>query len=366
MRLAVFEASGQRIIAHQTAHYPILHGDEMEALKGMLPGTSGAPPIVVHRIVHGGQHLTETCRIDIAVEAEIDRLSPLAPLHNPSALRWIRAARAVFGDDVQQVAVFDTAYFSALPKIAATYALPQEMSHGMGLRRYGFHGIAHRAMWQCWQSGLPKHVDGRVVSFQLGSGSSVTAIRDGYPQDTSMGFSPLEGLIMATRAGDIDPGLILYLQTEIGFSPNDVETLLNRECGLRGLSGLSGDMHELLNSASPAARFAIDAYCYRARKYLGAYLAVLGGVDAILFGGGIGENSPEIRNRILTGMEFAGIALCDQENTRTVGIEGRISSNNSRVGVYVIPVDEQTLLAQEAMQVLSSASKSRTGSHAEL
>lgn len=353
VRLAVFESTNGRNVAHQSAHYPILNGDEAEALRGMLPDTSDGPPIVAHRIVHGGQHLTEACHIDAAVEEEIERLVPLAPLHNPAALRWLRAARVAFGGDVEQVAVFDTAYFAALPEIAATYALPRELCHNKGLCRYGFHGLAHRAMWQSWRSRMTASAGSRVISFQLGSGCSVTATRNGLAQDTSMGFSPLEGLVMATRAGDIDPGLILYLQTEIGFSPTDIDTMLNRESGLLGLSGLSSDMRELLNSADPAAQFAIDVYCYRARKYLGAYLAVLGGVDAILFGGGVGENSPEIRRRILAGMEFAGIALSAQANARTVGIEDRISADDSRVGVYVTPVDEGVVLAQETLRVIA-------------
>lgn len=307
--------------------------------------------------------MTRSCRIDAAVETEIERLTPLAPLHNPSALRWIRAARAAFGEDVEQIAVFDSAYFAALPDVAATYALPRDFCRKNGLRRYGFHGLAHRAMWEGWRSRVTSpDGGGRIISFQLGSGSSVTAIHDGRIQDTSMGFSPLEGLVMATRAGDVDPGLILYLLIEIGLSPNDVETLLNRESGLLGMSGVSGDMRVLTDSSDPAAHLAVDVYCYRARKYLGAFLAVLGGVDAILFGGGIGENSPEIRSRILAGMGYAGIVLCPHANARTVGIEGQISSDNSPVGVYVMPVDEQALLAQEAVQVVSPTAGTRTRS----
>lgn len=244
VRLAVFETANIGIIAHQSAHYPILNGDEVAALRGMSPDTTNGQLVVVHRIVHGGQHLTESCHIDAAVEQEIERLVPLAPLHNPAALRWIRAARSAFGDDVEQIAVFDTAFFAALPEVAATYALPRDVGHNMGLRRFGFHGIAHRAMWQGWRSRVPSKNKGRVISFQLGSGGSVTATRDGLAQDTSMGFSPLEGLVMATRSGDIDPGLVLFLQTEIGFSPSDIETMLNRESGLLGLSGLSSDMRE--------------------------------------------------------------------------------------------------------------------------
>lgn len=365
VRLAVFNTTGKSIIGQQQAHYPLVNGSEAEALRSLLPDGDafGKKPVVTHRIVHGGSNLTSACRIDAAIETEIERITPLAPLHNPSALRWIRAARAAFGDDVEQIAVFDTAYFAELPDVATTYALPRDFCRNNGLRRYGFHGLAHRAMWESWHSRAAAPAGGdRVISFQLGSGSSVTAVRDGCVQDTSMGFSPLEGLVMATRAGDVDPGLILYLLTEIGLSPSDVETLLNRESGLLGMSGVSGDMRVLMNASDPAAHLAVDVYCYRARKYLGAYLAVLGGVDAILFGGGIGENCPEIRSRILAGMDYAGITLSPQANARTTGIEGRISPDDTPVGVYVVPVDEQALLAQEAMQVVSPPAGQRARS----
>lgn len=360
VRLASFEATSDDVVAHRSIHYSMLKGGEVDALRGMLPDAVDAAPIVVHRVVHGGRHLTKACRIDAAVEDEIERLAPLAPLHNPAALRWIRAARTAFGPAVDQVAVFDTAFFAELPEVAATYALPQEFCARWGLRRYGFHGLAHRAMWRRWQALSPNAATGRVISFQLGAGSSIAAVRNGRAQDTSMGFSPLEGLVMATRPGDIDPGLILYLQSEIGLSSDDIETMLNRESGLLGLSGLSGDMRELLQSASRTARLAVDVYCYRARKYLGAYLAVLGGADAILFGGGIGENSPEIRGRILAGMEFAGIELCAQTNAAVIGVEGRISAEHGNTGVHVIPVDEATVLVEEAMRVVAHRAARRS------
>lgn len=358
VRLALFEAAaGGDMGARKNTHYPMMKGGEVEALRGLLSDAVDATPIVAHRVVHGGRQLTQPCRIDAAVEDEIERLAPLAPLHNPAALRWIRAARAAFGPDVEQVAVFDTAFFAELPEVAATYALPHDVCERWGLRRYGFHGLAHQALWRRWRALSPNNSAGqsneRVISFQLGAGSSIAALRDGRAQDTSMGFSPLEGLVMATRSGDIDPGLLLYLQSEIGLSSDDIETMLNRESGLLGLSGVSGDMRELLQSTSHAARLAIDVYCYRARKYLGAYLAVLGGADAILFGGGIGEHSPDIRGRILAGMEFAGIALSAEANAGVVGVEGRINAAHSSVGVHVIPVDEATVLAEEALRVVA-------------
>ncbi len=351
VRLALFATVGNGVARLRSARHPVVDADAA-VLTDVLPSVAARPPIVAHHIVHGGRRLSATCRVDADAEKEIERLAPLAPLHNPAALRWIEAARAAYGEQVEQIAVFDTAWYATLPEVAATYALPRDLARNRELRRYGFHGIAHRALWERWRSRAGANAGGRVISFQLGAGSSVTAIRDGQAQDTSMGFSPLEGLVMATRPGNVDPGLILYLQTGLGLAPANVERMLNRESGLLGVSGLSGDMRELLKSTEPAARLAVDLYCYRARKYLGAYLAVLGGADAILFGGGIGENSPEIRSRILHGMEFAGIVLSERANARTVGTEERISAVRSRVAVHVVPVDEETLLAEEALQVL--------------
>lgn len=198
-----------------------------------------------------------------------------------------------------QVAVFDTAFYAGLPQVAATYALPRSLCAEYGLRRFGFHGLAHDALWRRWRelSGAQQS-NSRVISLQLGAGCSITAMRNGKPLDTSMGFSPLEGLVMATRCGDVDPGLIVFLQRAKGLESAALERLLNRESGLLGVSGLSDDMRALLEAHSETARRAVDLYCYRARKYIGAYLMVLEGADAILFGGGVGENAPEVRARI--------------------------------------------------------------------
>lgn len=358
VRLALFEVTDGRQVLLQQAHYSSLHGEEAEVLRAMVSVASRSRLHVAHRLVHGGERFSRPCRIDAAVEADIERLAPLAPLHNPAALRWIRAAREAFGDQVEQAAVFDTAFYAELPAVASTYALPGYLRQDRGLRRYGFHGIAHRAMWQAWCAMAPGGCGGRVISFQLGSGSSVTALRDGRAVDTSMGFSPLEGLVMATRCGDIDAGLLLFLLEEVGLPPHEVANLLNHESGLLGLSGISGDMRELLASDDPAAELAIDIYCYRARKYLGAYMAVLGGVDAIFFGGGIGENCPAVRQRILQGMNYAGIVLSEAENARMIGLRGRISDVSSDVGIYVVPVDEGRVLAAEALEVFVKATRS--------
>jgi len=318
---------------------------------------------VVHRVVHGGRNLTASCLIDEKVQQEINRLGPLAPLHNPVSLRWIRATREVLGADISQVAVFDTAFFTALPEIARTYAIPHELARSYGLYRYGFHGLAHQAMWLGWcnrnlkpdtskpdadQAGDGR---GRIISLQLGSGCSITATENGAPRDTSMGFSPLEGLVMATRSGDIDPGLITYLQRQEDLSPEKLDELLNERSGLLGVSGRSGDMRQLLESQDEWSRLAVDLYCYRARKYLGAYLAVLGGAEAIVFGGGVGENVPAVREKILIGMKWCGIEVDSTENRDSNGLS-RISGEGSRVEAWVVPVDEAAILAREAVKIL--------------
>lgn len=353
IRLAAFWQEGESLSRQASGHFSGDRNDPAEVLRAFLKDHRiEVVAVVAHRIVHGGMRLTAPCRIDTAVEAEIERLAPLAPLHNPRALEWIRACRALFWADTAQVAVFDTAFYAALPEVATTYALPRTLAAKHGLKRYGFHGIAHQALWRRWRTLRPDVPQGgRVISLQLGAGCSITAIRDGHPLDTSMGFSPIEGLVMATRSGDVDPGLLLYLQQVERMTPKQLETLLNKESGLRGVSGMSGDMRALLASGEPAARLAVALYCHRARKYLGAYLAVLGGADAILFGGGVGENAPEIRARILEEMVWAGIALDPRANRAALGLEACISDQNSQVAVWVIPVDEAAILAEEAVAV---------------
>ena len=299
--------------------------------------------VVAHRVVHGGDTLVAPCALDARVEAEIERLAPLAPLHNPRALAWIRACRALHGAQLPQVAMFDTGFYAHLPEPARRYALPNRL----GVRRYGFHGLAHQAMWRSWCARHPQFTaGGRVISLQLGSGSSMTAISAGVPRDTSMGFSPLEGLVMATRGGDLDPGVLLHLLRE-GMTVDMLDTLLNKESGLYGLAGES-DMRKLLASTEPEARQALEFYCYRARKYLGAYLAVLGGADAILFGGGVGEHAAPVRAQILAGLEWAGIHLDTAANANTQAGARCISAAGSRVAVWVIRVDENLILAEEA------------------
>jgi acetate kinase len=352
IRLAGYEVDNpepRRIAAYHGEHAP----REARTVLAKVLGEwrLGDFSAVAHRIVHGGKALTHACILDDAVEAEIERLTVLAPLHHPPALAWIRACREALGREALQVAVLDTAFYAALPRVAATYALPRALCEKYGLHRYGFHGLAHEALWRRWRE-LGGATKSRVISLQLGSGCSITATRQGQPVDTSMGFSPLEGLVMATRCGDVDPGLLIFLQRAAALEPDALERLLNRESGLLGVSGLSDEMRTLLAAHSKAARQAVDLYCYRARKYIGAYLAVLDGADAILFGGGVGENAPEVRARILAGMEWAGIVL-DQEANRASGSQVCISSKESRVALWVIPVDESQILAREALAVIA-------------
>jgi len=311
--------------------------------------------VSAHRVVHGGEILDTSRLLDRKVEAEIDRLGQLAPLHNPVSLHWIRAIREVWGGDVRQVAVFDTAFFADLPPVAKIYPIPHALSQKYRVRRYGFHGLAHQAMWQKWQSLRPEIAGGgKVVSMQLGSGCSIAAIDNGLPRDTSMGLSPLEGLMMATRSGDVDPGLITFLQRQEGLTPAQLDRMLNEQSGLLGISGASADMRALLESEDELAQLAVEIYCYRARKYLGAYLAVLGGANAVIFGGGVGENLPAIRERILSGMEWCGIGIDHEQNKRADG-PLCVSTAAADIEVWVIPVAEAELLAREAVAVLQTA-----------
>lgn len=311
---------------------------------------------VAHRIVHGGISFSASCVLDATAERALLALSELAPLHLPIALDWVALCRTIFGSSVPQIAVFDTAFFAALPVVAQRYAIPLDLQKTHGVRRFGFHGLAHDSMLRRIQHLRPDlDRGGRIISLQLGAGCSVAAIDRGNPQDTSMGFSPLEGLVMSTRSGDVDASLVTFLERTAGLTAERLEHVLNMESGLLGLSGLSGDMRTLLTSKSRDAEFAIELYCYRIRKYIGAYIAVLGGIDVIVFGGGVGEHSPEVRERILADMEWCGITLDRDRNNAARGAEendARISSSPSPVDVWVVAVDEGAVLAREAVAVL--------------
>lgn len=309
---------------------------------------------VGHRVVHGDDAFTQPVRLTPAVVARLDALAPLAPLHNPPALEVIRACAETLGARVPMVAVFDTAFHASLPEPARHYALPPDWVRTWGIRRYGFHGLAHRSMYQRYLAladAVPPRP--RVVTFQLGHGCSAAAIADGTSLETSMGYTPLEGLIMATRSGDVDPGALARL-VQAGVSASALEAGLNHESGLRALAGDSGDMRTLLARTDARAGRAIDAFCHRARKYLGAYLAVLGGADAVLFGGGIGEHAPSIRARICADFDWCGLRLDARANEAVVGTEARISAAGSAIAGYVLRVDEETLIARDTRALLDA------------
>lgn len=316
------------------------------------------PSAVAHRWVHGGPRVRKPALIDANMEAALAEAAPLAPLHAPANRAWLAHCQTIMGPGVPQIVAPDTAYFANLPDIAARYALPRELSARHGIRRYGFHGLAHQSMVTQWLAQRGEEIgEARVISLQMGAGCSVAASLGGVPIDTSMGFSPLEGLVMATRAGDTDAGLLLYLQRKAGMDAAQLETILNQQSGLLGLSGISGDMRVLLASDAPEARSAIALYCYRAKKYIGAYLAALGGADAIVFGGGVGENSHLIRELITSGMEWCGLTLDAAANQAPDRTGGRISATGSKIEVTVIRVDEAHIMAQAAADLLTIAQK---------
>ncbi|HUB09738.1 MAG TPA: acetate kinase [Myxococcales bacterium] len=358
LRLAAFRAEGGRVEALARVRHDARPEAGPALLREFLERQGlGPPATVAHRVVHGGREPAPR-RIDDSVEALIDRFAEVAPLHNPPALAWIRACRSLFGPTVPQVAVFDTSFFTALPEAAAAYALPRALREAHGLRRYGFHGLAHRSMWRRLCELRPDRPrGGRLVTLQLGSGCSAAAIDHGQAVDCSMGFTPLEGLVMATRAGDVDPGLLLYLERVAGLDAAALEHVLNAESGLRGLSGTSGDMRELLALVEaghhPDAALAVDVFCHRARKYVGSYLAVLGGADALVFGGGIGEHLPQVRERVLRGMEGCGLALSPQANAQAVGAEARLDVGKGGTEIWVVQVDEERILAEDALALLA-------------
>jgi len=317
---------------------------------------------VGHRVVHGGAKFSAPALLTPEALAELESLNALAPLHNPPALAGIRAARVVFGPDVPMVAVFDTAFHRTLPAHAATYALPHELARRHGLRRYGFHGLAHESMLRRYSelAGVPTP-QANLITVQLGGGCSVAAIREGRSVDTSMGYTPLEGLMMATRAGDLDPGALTTLLSHENLSPSALEDLLNRQCGLLGVSGRSADIRELLAAAPDDARaaLAVEMFCYRVSKYIGAYLAALGGAQAVVFGGGIGENGPPIRARICERLAWFGLHLDASKNAGAVGMEARITNDTGRLQAWVVGVDESVLVAEQTALVIENNTQPR-------
>jgi acetate kinase len=325
---------------------PLLHG------RNLLAGLTAT----VHRIVHGGERFRAATVLNDAELEALAALSSLAPLHNPPALSVIAGVRARLGGDIPLIGVFDTAYYADLPEAAIRYAVPPRWRADFGIRRYGFHGMAHRFLCQSVREHLPvAPAAARIVSLQLGRGCSVTATMGSRALATSMGFTPLEGLVMGTRSGDVDPGAILYVMERSGMSAAAMRRELNEHSGLLALSGRSADMRELLaleQGGDAAAALAIEVFCRRAKHCLAAYIAELGGVDAIVFGGGIGENCPDIRRRIAGSLQWAGIELLPQANAACAGADANIASATSRAAIWVIPVDEASIIAADAASLL--------------
>jgi acetate kinase len=313
---------------------------------------------VGHRVAHGGERFTQSVRIDDDVLRSIEDCIDLAPLHNPGNIKGIQAVRELLGNGLPQVAVFDTAFHQTLPEHVFLYAIPYPLYRRYRIRRYGFHGTSHRYVAYRYRQirGLSRE-QVNIITLHLGNGCSAAAIRGGKSIDTSMGLTPLEGLVMGTRSGDLDPAILHYLCEKEGASVHEIETLLNKSSGLLGLSGLTNDMRDLLAEAREnndrRARLAIEIFCYRIRKYIGAYLAAMNGADAIVFTGGIGENAAEIRTRVCEGLQWMGLEMDDKLNAECVnGQEGIISTADSRLTAYVIPTDEELLIARDTVRCL--------------
>jgi acetate kinase len=312
---------------------------------------------VGHRVVHGGERFTQSVLITAEVIKGIEDCIDLAPLHNPTNLKGIAAASEVFGRKIPQVAVFDTAFHSTLPEHAYLYAIPYHLYRRHHIRRYGFHGTSHRFVAGRYRKlrQLTREQT-NVITLHLGNGCSAAAIRAGQSVDTSMGMTPLEGLMMGTRCGDLDPAIVNVIAVKEGLSLAQTEALLNTQSGLLGISGLTNDMRVLLEESAMhedhRVRAAVDVFCYRARKYIGAFLAAMGGTDAVVFTGGIGENSPPIREQICSGLEWAGLTLDKKRNQAVTGTGGAVSEEGSRLSAYVIPTDEELLIARDTIRVI--------------
>ena len=319
--------------------------------------STGDIQAVGHRVVHGGELFKESALIDDRVLKGIEDCIDLAPLHNPNNIKGILAARELLGQAIPQVAVFDTAFHHSIPEQAYLYALPYHLYRRHRVRRYGFHGTSHRYVAFRYRAirGLTREQT-NIITFHLGNGCSAAAIRGGSSVDTSMGMTPLEGLVMGTRSGDLDPAIVGIIVRKEGLSSSEVDTLLNTQSGLLGISGLTNDMRELQAEMNEhddrRVRLAIEIFCYRARKYLGAFLAAMGGADAVVFTGGIGENSADVRARICSRREWTGLRIDPVKNQETVGREGKISTEDSKLLAYAIPTDEELLIARDTVRVI--------------
>lgn len=311
---------------------------------------------VGHRVVHGGETFSGSVLITDEVIEKIKENIELAPLHNPHNLRGILACKKLL-PNTPQVAVFDTAFHQRMPEYAFIYGLPYELYKKYKIRRYGFHGTSHRYVSKRASEmlGLPLE-QLKIITAHLGNGCSMSAVKYGTSVDTTMGFTPLEGLIMGTRSGDLDPAVVLYIAGKEGLTMSEVNALLNKHSGLVGISGVSSDMREIISemkNGNPRAKLAFEIFCYRVKKYIGAYAAVMGGVDAIVFTGGIGENSPDVRKKTCEGLEFLGIKI-DEEKNNSSEKEKIITTDDSKVKVLVIPTNEELVIALDTAEIVKN------------
>jgi acetate kinase len=328
----------------------------LNAIKWLHEGQSDSQvDAIAHRIVHGGDSVSEPVIADDKVIKALDDASRFAPLHNPPAIATLRAVRDRF-PKVPSIVVTDTAFHRTLPPAARTYAIPKAIAARHEIHRYGFHGIGHS-----WMLDRYAEISGRpvatlnLITLQLGAGCSAAAIREGKSIDTSMGLTPLEGLMMATRSGDLDPAIFSFLAASESLSPKEVERILNHDSGLIGVAGISSDMRELEAAAgkNPDVALAIEMFCYRVRKYIGAYTAAIGRVDAIIFGGGIGEHSDQVRARVCTGLEALGISMDKARNASANGREACFSADESGIALWVVPLDEELQIARACVGLIA-------------
>ncbi len=316
---------------------------------------------VGHRVVHGAERFTKSITIDANVIRGVEDCIDLAPLHNPANLKGIVAARDLLGAGIPQVAVFDTSFHATMPETSFLYAIPYQLYRRHKIRRYGFHGTSHRYVaYRYRQLSGKTREETNIITLHLGNGCSACAIKGGASFDTSMGLSPLEGMVMGTRGGDIDPAVLEFLSHKEGMSMSEIDTLLNKQSGLLGISGLTNDMRDLLEEAKEhqdrRATLAINIFAQRAKKYIGAYLAEMNGADAIVFTGGIGENASIVRQHICAGLDWLGITIDDQRNTEMIGgKEGEINVKDGAVKVYVIPTNEELLIARDTLRCVVNA-----------
>lgn len=329
-----------------------------------IEGINGLADIqaIGHRVVHGGEFFTESVLITDEVLRGIEDCIELAPLHNPANVKGINAAREIFGRALPQTAVFDTAFHQTLPEKSYLYAIPYQFYRRHKIRRYGFHGTSHRYIAYRYRTiNKIARENVNIITLHLGNGCSIAAIKNGNSMDTSMGLTPLEGLVMGTRSGDIDPALIEFICAKEGLTVNEAESLLNKQSGLLGISGLTNDMRELAAEAAESgdrrAILAIEIFCYRAAKYIGSYLAAMNGADAIIFAGGIGENSALIRRKICDYLSWCGAQLDEAKNeAQTAGHENIISADSSKLKIYVIPTNEELLIARDTVRLIETGS----------